>query len=151
MLFYSIALLVFICDQVIKYFVIKSMVLFQSIPVFGELVKLTYVRNTGAAFSIFVGFSSYLMVIGLLVAAAVVYFHHRMATRNDFAQIALAFIFGGSLGNIFDRFYRGFVIDYIDVGFWPVFNLADVMINFGVAMLIADLLMRKGRDVSGLH
>lgn len=148
MLFYSIAFLIAALDQTLKYLVNKYMVLGQSLPLLGNFFKLTYVRNTGAAFSFFVGFSPYLAIIGLAVSVAVVYFHHRIPSRNYFLQIALALILGGSLGNLSDRIFRSYVIDFLDFTVWPVFNLADIMINVGVLMLIYKLFERRGENVS---
>ncbi len=139
MYFYLIAVLIIVADQLIKYFVHSSMRLSQSIPVINNILNLTYVRNTGAAFSLFVGFSSYLVVIGLVVAAAVVYFHYKGPKKNYYLQIGLAFVLGGSLGNLIDRAFRGYVIDYIDIMIWPVFNLADIMINVGVILIAYKL------------
>jgi signal peptidase II len=149
MLFYSIALLITVLDQICKYTINKYMVLGQSLPLLGNFFKLTYVRNTGAAFSFFVGFSPYLAVIGLAVSIAVVYFHYRIPSKNYFLQIALAFILGGSLGNLSDRIFRSYVIDYLDFTVWPVFNLADIMINVGVFMLVYKLFEKEGKNVSG--
>ena len=139
MLFYGLSLLTIIMDQLLKYLVHNNMPLGQSLPLLGSFLKLTYVRNTGAAFSLFVGFSPYLVIIGIIVSLIVVYFHYRVPARSYFTQIALALILGGSLGNLIDRVFRSYVIDYLDLTVWPVFNLADVMINAGVIMLIFQL------------
>ncbi len=139
MYFYIIAALIVITDQAIKYFIHSSMKLSQSIPIINNILNLTYVRNTGAAFSLFVGFSSYLVIIGLVVAAAVVYFHYKGPQSNYYLQIGLAFVLGGSLGNMIDRIIHGYVIDYIDIMIWPVFNLADIMINIGVILIAYKL------------
>jgi len=139
MYFYLIAALIVIADQAIKYFVHNSMRISQSIPLVKNVLQLTYVRNTGAAFSLFVGFSSYLVVIGLIVAAVVVYFHYKGPKKNYYLQVGLAFVLGGSLGNLIDRVFRGYVIDYVDIMIWPVFNLADIMINVGVILIAYKL------------
>lgn len=150
MLFYSIAFLIAALDQTLKYLVDKYMVLGQSLPLLGNIVRLTYVRNTGAAFSFFVGFSPYLAVIGLMVSLAVIYFHRRMPSKNYLLQIALALILGGSMGNLVDRVIRSYVIDYIDFIIWPVFNLADISINVGVFMLVYKLFEEGGeKNVPG--
>jgi len=129
------------------------MVVGQSLPVIDSIIKITYVRNVGAAFSLFLGYSSYLIVIGMLAMLVIIYFHLTVPRKHYYSQVALAFILGGSIGNLFDRISRGFVIDYIDFGFWPVFNLADIMINVGVIMIAAHILKedKKGiEDVSDL-
>lgn len=153
MLFYSLSLIVFLVDHFVKNMVHQAMQVGQSIPLVDGIVKLTYVRNTGAAFSLFTGYSSYLVVIGILATAVILYFHLKVPRGHIYSQIALAFILGGSIGNLFDRISCGFVIDYIDFGFWPVFNLADIMINVGVVMIAAHILTEDKRgkeDVSDL-
>ena len=136
MLFYLFALSIIVIDQFIKQLVHILMRLGQSVVLIDNLVKITYVRNTGAAFSLFVGFSPYLAAVGVLVVIAVILIHHRVPPRRRWVQASLAFILGGSVGNLLDRLFRGYVIDYIDFGFWPVFNFADVMINVGAILFI---------------
>lgn len=148
MYFYFVALTITLLDQAIKYSIDKAMAPGQSLPWIGHLIKLTYVRNTGAAFSLFVGFSPYLAVISIIISAAVIYFHYRLPAKSFLVQTALAFILGGSLGNLADRLLRSYVIDYIDAGFWPVFNLADSMINIGAAMIIFALFKGGGSHAS---
>jgi signal peptidase II len=148
MLFYLGALLVFAIDQILKHLIHKFMFLGQTIPLVNDVVKLTYVRNTGAAFSLFVGFSSYLAIVGLVVTAAVVYFHYRVPAKNLLIQAGLACLLGGSIGNLADRLVRSYVIDYIDITIWPVFNFADIMINVGVIMLAFNFFEKDNKDVS---
>ncbi|MDD4178443.1 MAG: signal peptidase II [Candidatus Margulisbacteria bacterium] len=140
MLFYLIAIIVALLDQAIKSLIALNLTVGQSLPLIGQLVKLTYVRNTGAAFSLFVGFSPYLAAINLVISFVVIYIYYRLPKNDRLTQTALAFILGGSLGNLADRLFRSYVVDYIDVGFWPVFNLADIAINLGVALLAYKLL-----------
>jgi len=143
MLFYSVALLVAGLDQLLKFLIVKNIALGQSLPLIGQAVKLTYVRNTGAAFSLFVGFSPYLAVVGLIAALVVIYWHTRTSPRNLLLQIGLAAVLGGSGGNLLDRIARSYVIDYIDFKVWPVFNLADISINLGVLLIAWSLFCQK--------
>lgn len=147
MLFYGISILVVFLDQLIKYFVDKHLVYGQSLPIFNGFLQFTYVRNTGAAFSLFVGFSPYLIVVGALAAIIVVFFHYRLPSKDLYLQMSLAFILGGSLGNLLDRIIRSFVVDYIDILIWPVFNLADIMINVGVIMIAIKLFDKRETEV----
>jgi len=141
MLFYFNALIILIVDQFFKFLVHRFMVLGQSIPLLNDVIKLTYVRNTGAAFSLFIGFSPYLAVVGSLVVVLVIYFHYRVPAKYLPLQFGLSCLLGGSIGNLADRLIRSYVIDYIDVTIWPVFNFADIMINVG-AFIIAFSLLR---------
>jgi len=145
MFFYIVAFFIFLIDQFLKQLVHGSMYLGQSIPLVDNILRLTYVRNTGAAFSLFLGFSPYLIAVGVLAALAIIFFHFEVPSKSYYLQDALAMILGGSLGNLVDRIFRGYVIDYVDFGFWPVFNFADVMINVGVLLIIFRL-MKKTRD-----
>lgn len=143
-IFYLFIILILLFDQLSKVLIQNNMQIGQSIPLLKNVLHLTYVRNTGAAFSLFEGFSFYLTVVGMVVAAVVFYFHLESPITDFLTQSALAFILGGSLGNLADRLFRGHVVDFIDFRVWPVFNLADVMINAGVLMLVFRIL-RKGK------
>ena len=109
-----------------------------SMPVIGELVRLTYVRNSGVAFGLGAGlpFPYYLFSIAAVVAILVLFVRgkvHGMGRR-----LALALIMGGALGNLIDRLSTGLVVDFIDVGWgrwhWPVFNVADSAVSVGVVL-----------------
>jgi len=139
-IFYLNALLVLAVDQFLKHLVHRFMYFGQSIPLIDDVVRLTYVRNTGAAFSLFVGFSPYLAVVGVLVAIFVVYYHYRIPANNYLMQLGLSCLLGGSIGNLTDRVVRTYVIDYLDITIWPVFNFADIMINLGVFLILLNFL-----------
>jgi signal peptidase II len=145
MLFWLNALIVLALDQFLKHLVHSFLHFGQSLPLLGEFIRLTYVRNTGAAFSLFVGFSPYLAVVGVAVVIGVIYFHYRTPANNYLLQIGLSCLLGGSIGNLADRLVRGYVIDYLDITVWPVFNFADIMINIGV-FFIAFNYLRAEQD-----
>jgi len=147
MIFYILAFSILLIDQIIKLVVNNSMALGQTIPLFW-ILKLTYVRNTGAAFSLFSGFSSFLTVISVMVVIAVIYFHYKVPEKSTALQIGMACILGGSLGNLVDRVFRGYVIDYVNFTFWPVFNFADIMINLGVLLIIIKVFIKEKKDAS---
>ncbi|MEA3492819.1 MAG: signal peptidase II [Candidatus Margulisiibacteriota bacterium] len=146
MSFYLLAILITVIDQSIKQIIHLTMPLGKSIPLFW-ILKLTYVGNTGAAFSLFSGFSNYLIIISVVVVAAVIYFHYRVPITDRLAQTGLAFILGGSIGNLVDRVFRSYVIDYIDITVWPVFNFADIMINLGVFLIIIRMFKHETNSV----
>lgn len=139
--FYLIAFSIAIVDQAIKFIVRTFMPPLHSIPIIPDVFYLTYVRNSGAAFGIFSGRELGLAVIGLCVMGMVVFFHYRISNKQYFVQLALAFIFGGSLGNMLDRVFLTYVVDYFDIKIFPaVFNLADMSINAGIAILVFYIL-----------
>ena len=138
MLFWAGALLVLALDQVTKFLVHLTMSPNRS---FG---LITYVQNRGAAFGLFQGTQVFLVIAGLLVILLVYYFHLKFKS-GDLLQIPLGMILGGSLGNLLDRVFRHYVVDFIDFRFWPVFNIADTCLNIGVGWLILILLFKKER------
>lgn len=142
MAFTLITFAVFISDQIIKRIVAGAMAPNQSIPLLNNILHLTYVQNRGAAFGIFWGKTWFLLFVGAVVIAAIIYFHERIKF-NDMLQAPLALLLGGSLGNLSDRFIFHYVVDYIDFRVWPVFNLADIFINIGVFLIIITLFIER--------
>lgn len=143
MIFYLTALIIAAADQAIKFFVVNSLAVGESAPLIGNFLKVTHLRNTGAAFSLFTGYSTWLAIFGLLISLFVFYLHFRLPRQRVIWQFALGALLGGSIGNLIDRFLRGYVIDYLALPFWPVFNLADIMINCGVIILAWVILTAK--------
>lgn len=138
-----VAFLVFAVDLLIK----RSIMLFfapaQSVPLIKGFLHLTYVQNTGVAFGLFRNQRPALILIGIIVCAVVVYFYTRTGKEDKLLRLSLAIILGGSLGNLFDRVFYGYVIDYIDFRFFPVFNLADIAINLGVFLVLLDAALKR--------
>ncbi len=113
----------------------------QSIPIIGEFLQFTYVRNPGAAFSMGAEYTWVFSIISSLAAIFIIWFSHRVSSKAW--MLALAFILGGILGNLTDRlfqppgFWHGEVIDFINVMNLPgIFNLADAMIFVGMAIYV---------------
>jgi signal peptidase II len=108
------------------------------VHVIGELVRFTYVRNSGVAFGLGAGlpFPYYLFSIAAVVAILVLFLRRRV--HGFGRRLALALILGGALGNLVDRLSTGLVVDFIDIGWgrwhWPVFNVADSAVSIGVVM-----------------
>jgi signal peptidase II len=107
-------------------------------PVLGELVRFTYVRNSGVAFGLGAGTNFPFYVFSLLAALAILVLFLRGRVQGRTREVALALIFGGALGNLVDRITTGLVVDFIDVGIrqwrFPVFNVADSAVTVGVAL-----------------
>lgn len=133
--FFSVLLL----DQATKYLVQTGMGLYTSIPVIGQVLKLTYIRNPGAAFGISVGNRFVFIALSFLACAVMVYYFLRMPREEVWGRFALTLIFGGAIGNLIDRVLYGEVTDFIEVGvagyYWPVFNVADMAVTIGVILL----------------
>jgi len=148
LIFALCAAIVVVLDQVTK--AIASARLFPSdpVPVFGDVVRMTLVHNTGAAFGMFPGSRLPFIVISVVAIAVVLYLYTREAYRGIPQRLLLGCILGGAIGNLVDRIRLGWVVDFIDVGIgttrWPVFNVADSAVTVGV-ILLAWYLAREGR------
>lgn len=120
-------------DQLSKHLVERLLPLGSRVTVAGPVV-LTHVRNEGGAFGLFQGSPVRLALCGagLLCVVALWWWFDSSAHRSGWGLVFLA---SGSIGNFVDRLARGAVIDFIDVGYWPVFNFADSLIVIGVLML----------------
>lgn len=135
----GVAAIVFALDQVSKFLIV------QNIPLWGywsvseniaRLFRLTFITNTGAAFGMFPRFGSVFMIIAIIVVIGIVIFSHHLPVESTWVRISLGLQLGGAMGNLLDRILRGFVVDFFDVGFWPIFNIADVAVVVGVCMLV---------------
>jgi len=140
--FWCAALVVLLLDQAAKYLIQLKLVPYKSVPVLNGIFHITYIRNTGAAFGLFGGFRIPLVIVGIAVSAAVIYFHFRTQQRLGL-QAPLGLILGGSAGNLVDRIFRSYVIDFIDFKFWPAFNVADIAVNLGILLILIRLFLRK--------
>ena len=141
---YLIALAIIAADQATKFAVVSRLPFGYSAPVIGVAVHITVVRNSGGAFGLFQPFAGILAFIALAVIAAIIYLVRRKSPLPGLVQGALALQLGGAVGNLIDRFRLGYVVDFIDLRVWPVFNLADSAITVGVLMLVYHLLFREG-------
>jgi len=115
-----------------------------SVPLFGSPVRLTLLHNTGMAFGVAMP-SAGLLAVGVLVSLAIVWYAARESGLSQHPRYALALgmVLGGSLGNLTDRIRTRGVTDFIDLRFWPVFNLADVAIAAGFALLAVQALRAR--------
>jgi signal peptidase II len=131
-----IALGVIVVDQAAKSLVSSSLADGRVINLLGGLIRLDYTRNSGAAFSIFRGDGSVFGLVAILVSVGILVYYRRAATGPLLLRMGLALVLGGALGNLIDRVRLGYVVDFIDLQWWPVFNLADSAIVVGVILLI---------------
>ena len=129
-------------DQVVKAWVVASIPLYTQIPAIDGVFCLTYVQNTGAAFSFFSGMQWLFALIFLVLTAAIIYeyFFHRLPFTT-FDRWMIAAVYGGGLANMIDRVRLGYVVDMIETQFmeFPVFNVADCFITCGCIVLLIHL------------
>ena len=137
---------VVIVDQITKFIVERNMRLYDPQPVLGDVFRLTFIYNRGAAFGIHVGeWSRIVFMLLALVATVALGMMYRSTPWSDRARLlAIAGVTGGAIGNLIDRMRssRG-VVDFFDFGFgsvrWPVFNVADIFVTCGALVLAFSL------------
>ena len=132
--------LILALDQVSKWVVARAMVEYQSIPVFGDFFRLTYIHNPGAAFGINVGSPPVHLLFSLVALGVLVWLFRTSPPGARLLRCSLCLVLGGALGNIIDRVRLGEVIDFFDFGLgqwrWPVFNVADSFVTIGIFLLV---------------
>lgn len=133
-------------DQIIKKAVVSTMALYETIPVIQDVFHITYIHNTGAAFSMMDGMRIVLIMLPLvLVCAALIYMFIKRKTGHPLLMTSVALIAGGGIGNLIDRISMGFVVDYLDFRGFPIFNMADICVCVGCGLLILYILFIDGR------
>lgn len=129
-----------IIDIVSKLIVSNLMNVNDSIVVIKDFFYITYVRNTGAAWSIFAGKTWLLIIVSLIIIFFIVGYIYKNKPKSKFEILGYSMILGGAIGNLIDRVIYGYVIDFLDFyifGYdYPIFNLADSFILIGVILLI---------------
>jgi signal peptidase II len=140
-----LSLLALVLDQSSKLIVDSSVQLYQSIPIL-PFFKITYLHNTGAAFSFLSeagGWQRWFFAgLALVISIIITVWLSRLQKHETLLAIALSLILGGAVGNLIDRLVYGYVIDFLDVYYgtwhWPAFNIADSAITLGVMLMLAE-------------
>ena len=136
----SVAAIVLALDIITKVLAVKLLTPGQPVPIIGDTVTWTLVRNSGAAFSMATGYTWMLTLIATGVVAGIFWMGRRLV--SPWWAIGLGMILGGATGNLVDRFFRspgplqGHVVDFLSIGWWPVFNVADPSVVGGAILLV---------------
>ena len=130
-----LAALVLLLDQSTKSIIIAWLDWGESWPAEGFL-RITHARNTGTAFSLFQGHSNILSIVAIFAVAVLLWVYATTGARSFVLRFALGLQLGGALGNLLDRLQQGYVTDFVDVGAWPIFNVADSAISIGMVLMV---------------
>lgn len=156
MIYFLIALVMFLIDQGTKYLIATQLVIGEQIPVIGNFFLITSSRNRGAAFGILQEQRWFFIVITLIVVVGIIWYMQRIKhTGKKMLSIALSLVLGGAIGNFLDRAVSGEVVDFLQFNFgsytFPIFNVADSCIVIGVIMIVLDSLLevRKEKQSTG--
>ena len=136
-----------IIDQITKFAVRSRMEVGETLPVFRGVLDFTYVQNRGAAFSLFQNSQLVTVVLPIItIVAGVIFLFHLRKNKEKLAEFGVLLIMSGGIGNLIDRTVLGFVTDMISVGSFPVFNVADICVTVGCAILILWLIIGDRKD-----
>ena len=140
-----ISLLVVLIDQVVKTIITMNLSLYSSIEVIDNFFNITYVRNTGAAWSILSGNTLLLVFISLMSLVMIYLYFIKDRKLSKIEVISYGLLVGGIIGNLIDRIVRGYVIDYLDfkiIGYsFPIFNIADICIVISIILICINLVV----------
>ena len=139
---YFFAVVFLVVDQIIKLFLSSKMVVNQTAILIKNFLNITYVHNTGAAFSILEDKLWLLIIIGILAIIGFTFYIAKLEYLSDFDVFTYALLLGGVFGNLIDRIIHGYVIDYIGLNIFgyhfPIFNFADMCIVVGVFLIFGS-------------
>jgi signal peptidase II len=116
------------------------------IPFLAPFFRFTYWKNTGAAFGIFQNANMPLLILSILISLVVLWLYFKSEDEPLIFRISLAMMLGGAIGNMIDRIRFGFVTDFIAVGIFPVFNIADSAVTVGVAIMLIAMLIHERKE-----
>jgi len=136
-------------DRITKMLVLQNLAEHEAwapVPALARLVRITHITNSGAAFGLFDKMGNLFLWVALLVAVAIVYYVSTYPSLPGLVQFSLGLQLGGALGNMWDRIAFGSVVDFVDIGFWPIFNVADSSIVIGVLILMFWLWREEERQ-----
>ncbi len=149
---FLLAAVIVILDQVSKAYIRSNLAMGQMWAPWDWLMpyaRIVRVSNTGVAFGMFQGLQPILAILALAVAGAIIYYYPRIPAGDWILRLALGLQLGGALGNLVDRVTIGHVTDFISVGTFPVFNVADLSITIGVAVLVLGVWFQDNKKKDG--
>jgi len=146
-MYYLIVAFITGLDQFVKIVIINQLDLFDKISVIPGILDITHIRNDGAAYNLFSQMPIILIVMpALVMLAGLIYIGATYRKSNSLLMVAIAMVIGGGLGNLVDRISKGYVVDYLDIHFIPVFNVADICICIGCGLLFIYLIFIDGKQ-----
>ena len=152
----AIAGAILLCDQVTKFYILRTMRLEESIPIVPNFFSLTSIRNPGAAFGLFAQASplfraALFATVSVVVLVFLTLLFLQTPKEDSWNLAAIALLFGGAAGNTIDRLRFGVVVDFLDIYWrdyhWPAFNVADAAITIGITLMMIQT-VRAGRPTS---
>lgn len=144
----TLAIFFIVFDQIIKLFINNTFSYGEHVTIIPDFFLITKIHNRGAAWSLFMG-GRYLLIIIAVCAFGILLTYEKCFRYKERTVLGFAFIYGGLIGNLMDRFFLGYVIDYLELIIFnyhfPIFNLADICLVIGFGLLM--LALARGEDV----
>ena len=135
---------ILLMDQITKLVIVSNLYLGQAIPQ-ESLFRIKHTVNTGGAFGLFHNQTVFLIFASFTGIGVLIFLYRQNSLSGMLPKLSLSLQLGGALGNLLDRIRYGYVVDFIQLGFWPVFNLADSCIVIGI-ILLSFVLLRSGNN-----
>jgi len=136
-----VGIIILITDQLIKNFILSRFEFNESIG--WSFLNITLVRNTGTVFGLFKGNNLFFIIVGFITVLIITIVLFKSKEKILLFKLCLVLVLSGAISNLIDRLRFGYVIDYIDLTIWPVFNLADSAITVAVALFLFSSLIGK--------
>lgn len=151
-IYYGLAALVILLDQISKWFVVKNMQLGEEITIIEPYLSFLSHRNRGAAWGMLEGQMWLFYIVTAVVVVGIIYYFHKEAKGHKLFSISLMLLLGGAIGNFIDRLVSGEVVDFISVLIpvinydFPIFNIADAALSIGVVTLIIHIIIDEKKN-----
>ncbi len=133
---------IIVFDQATKYLIRANLQLgevYRADLWLSQYARIVHWKNTGAAFGMFQSWGNIFMGLSFVVSLVIIYYFPQVPRKDWLVRLAMAMLLGGAVGNLIDRLYQGHVTDFISVGDFPVFNVADSSISMGVVVLFLGM------------
>ena len=142
MIYYLFAVLLIAIDQITKWNIVQNFELYQEKIIVPGIFSLFYIQNEGAAWGIFQGKMVFFYLVTLIVVGYLIYMFQQEKNKTKLVGISFALILSGAIGNFIDRLLNGYVVDMFRLDFinFPIFNVADVCLTVGVALMLIHVL-----------
>jgi len=131
---------IILIDQISKAVVVANMKLGETIYLIPDIFRVTYSENPGAAFGIMAYRTNFFIIVTVILLIVIAVLIIRLGSEYKLFKIGLALQSGGAVGNLIDRVRTGYVVDFLDLTFWPIFNVADIAIVIGVLILVISII-----------
>ena len=139
----AVAVLILL-DQGTKFWALASLKPIHNMTLVEGFMDLTFVENRGVAFGMFSGQRWFILLLTGIIAVGLIWFYKAMPKKKEYfpLRVSLVMVLSGAIGNIIDRLFRGYVVDFFEFTFfeWPVFNVADIYVVVGVTLLALMIL-----------